>query len=449
MKKLLFLFTAFYSLQAIAQPYNISFSGTGLSIVKVDNLTTGVVVDVPAGDVLILSTTTGIPEVNKKSSQMKVYPNPMTDRSTLEIIPPVSGDAIISVCDMSGKVLTQFKGYVENYSQGFSLSGIKNGLYVINVQGNGYQFSEKLLSNGNSNGTASIVKISNNIRTVAERKSLKGSKGAQTNVEMAYNSGDRLKFTAISGNNSTVITDIPTANKTVAFTFTECKDGDNNYYPVVQINTQLWMAENLKTTNYSNGTPIPLVNNGTSWDDLTPTSKAYCWYNDNVANKATYGALYAWAAAMNGVASTTANPSGIQGVCPTGWHLPSDAEWTELENYLADNGYNYDGTTGGGRTKIAKSLASTSGWTSSSTTGAVGNTDYPSYRNKSGFTALPGGYRDGIGAFSTVGGGGHWWSATEGMPSDAWYRYMLYGNSNLDRYDSPKAVGFSVRCIKD
>jgi uncharacterized protein (TIGR02145 family) len=267
---------------------------------------------------------------------------------------------------------------------------------------------------------------------------------------MAYNSGERLIYTAVSGNNSTVMTDIPSADKTVPFTFTECKDGDNNYYPVVQINTQLWMAENLKTTNYSNGTPIPLVNNTTSWDTLTATGKAYCWYNDNIANKATYGALYTWAAAMNGAAGTNNNPSGIQGVCPTGWHLPSDAEWTQMENYLADNGYNYDGTTGGGIDKIAKSLTSTSGWNSSSNTGAVGNTDYPAYRNKSGFTALPGGSRSTIGPFYSIGDFGYWWSA-KGSTSTAYYRSMGYDYSSETSEDNrtSKECGFSVRCIKD
>ena len=116
--------------------------------------------------------------------------------------------------------------------------------------------------------------------------------------------------------------------------------------------------------------------------------------------------LYNWPAALN--------------ACPAGWHLPTDAEWTELENYLADNGYNYDGTTGGGRAKIAKSLASTSGWESSTTTGAVGNTDYSAYRNKSGFSALPGGYRRDNGRFSRIGSCGRWWSATEDSTDGAW-----------------------------
>jgi uncharacterized protein (TIGR02145 family) len=399
-----------------------------------------------------LSAATGIPKVNNiKSSGIKVYPNPMADKSTLEIHPPVAGDAIITVFDMTGKVLTQFKGYVENYKQEFSLSGIRNGLHIINVQGNGYQFSEKILSNGKSNGTAIIARESNNNHAVNEKKTIEDSKGVQAIVDMAYNSGERLIFTAVSGNNRTVMTSIPTTDNTVTFTFTECKDGDNNYYPVVQINTQLWMVENLKTTNYSNGTPIPLVNNTTSWAALTDTSKAYCWYNDDIANKATYGALYTWAAAMNGAAGTNNNPSGIQGVCPTGWHLPSDAEWTQMENYLADNGYNYDGTTGGGIDKIAKSLTSTSGWNSSSNTGAVGNTDYPAYRNKSGFTALPGGFRSTLGAFLNIDNYGYWWSARESSTPVAYYRSMGYDYSSETSEDNrtSKECGFSVRCIKD
>jgi uncharacterized protein (TIGR02145 family) len=227
-------------------------------------------------------------------------------------------------------------------------------------------------------------------------------------------------------------------------------DYDGNVYNTVTIGTQVWMSENLKTTHYANGTAIPLVNSNATWDTLTATSKAYCWYDDDsTTNASKYGALYTWAAAMNGAASVTANPSGIQGVCPTGWHLPSDAEWTQMENYLADNGHNYDGTTGGGGAKIAKSLASTSGWTSSSTTGAVGNIDYPTYRNKSGFTALPGGGRGYHGAFDSIGNYGYWWSATEYDAADAWNRYMYNDYSDVYRGSSSKEVGFSVRCLRD
>lgn len=125
-------------------------------------------------------------------------------------------------------------------------------------------------------------------------------------------------------------------------------------------------------------------------------------------NYVAYGVLYNWPAAMAGSAGSTANPSGVQGVCPVDWHLPSNAEWTELENYLADNGYNYDGTTGGGGDKIAKAMASNSGWTVSGNAGAAGNDDYPEYRNKSAFTALPGGGRGLDGSFFGIGGNGYW-----------------------------------------
>jgi uncharacterized protein (TIGR02145 family) len=265
------------------------------------------------------------------------------------------------------------------------------------------------------------------------------------------------------GNNQDLIVDFTpndttsyyTVSKTVKINVTlppnSVTDIDGNVYNTVTIGTQVWMAENLKTTHYSNGTAIALVNTNSTWDALTATSKAYCWYNDDIANKATYGALYTWAAAMNGAASVTANPSGIQGVCPTGWHLPSDAEWNQMENYLADNGHNYDGTTGGGDVKIAKSLASTSGWTSSSNTGAVGNTDYPNYRNKSGFTALPGDSRSisNFGAFDDVGSFGGWWSATELNFPNAYIHYMFSGDSHVSSGPNYKALGCSVRCVRD
>ncbi len=108
-------------------------------------------------------------------------------------------------------------------------------------------------------------------------------------------------------------------------------DIDLNVYQTVQIGDQIWMAENLKTTRYADGSDIPLVEGSVEWDALTATGKAYCWYDNSTTNRDIYGGLYTWSAAMNGAASSEANPSGVQGVCPDGWHLPSDAEWKELE----------------------------------------------------------------------------------------------------------------------
>lgn len=246
----------------------------------------------------------------------------------------------------------------------------------------------------------------------------------------------------------------------IVIIFDTITDYDGNVYKTVTIGSQVWMAENLKTTHYADGTAIPLVVSITTWKNLNETSKAYCWYDNNVANKADYGALYTWPAAMNGKASSETNPSRIQGVCPTGWHLPSEAEWVQLENYLADNGYNYDGTIGGGNgnygafgkgsAKIAKSLAGTSFWKiTSDYKGAVGNTDYPAYRNLSGFTALPSGYRAKDGTFYDFGSNGGWWGATNYTGIYIWNRNLDYRDDVVSRNAYDKWTGMSVRCVKD
>ena len=212
-------------------------------------------------------------------------------------------------------------------------------------------------------------------------------------------------------------------------------DKDGNVYNTVTIGTQTWMKENLKTITYNDGTPIPLVTDYTTWSNLiTP---AYCNYNNttNADTINTYGRLYNW---------YTVNTNKL---CPTGWHVPSDLEWTILENYLIANGYNYDGTTTGNN--YAKSLAAKTNWISSTGVGTVGNTDYPAKRNSTGFTALPGGSRVDDGTFLYIGGTGLWWSSSEYSTSYAWYRGLSYGYSDVDRDYYGKQGGFSVRCVRD
>jgi uncharacterized protein (TIGR02145 family) len=215
-------------------------------------------------------------------------------------------------------------------------------------------------------------------------------------------------------------------------TFTDERDGE--VYKWVKIGGQVWMAENLKATKYADGSSIPNVTGNSEWTQLT--SGAYCWYSNDISNKATYGALYNWYAVNTGK------------LCPEGWHVPSDSEWTQLENFLGDNGFNYDGSTGGGRSKIAKSLASATNWSSHYNTGAIGNN--LSLNNKSGFSALSGGSRLGSnGTFFVVGYVGYWWSSTELSSSGAWYRLLTYIYASVHRLSSDRAFGFSVRCLRD
>ena len=211
------------------------------------------------------------------------------------------------------------------------------------------------------------------------------------------------------------------------------EDIDGNVYKTVMLGTQVWMADNLKVTKYNNGTEIPNIKGDAQW--AASTAGAYCWYNNDIGNKSTYGALYNWHAVKAGK------------LCPTGWHVPSDAEWTTLENYLIANGYNYDGTTTGN--KIAKSLAAATNWAPSTITGAVGNTDFPAYRNKTGFSALPGGYRVNNGTFNYIPSYGYWWSSSEPGISFAWSRYLGYDYSYVSRFSYNKEFGFSVRCVRD
>jgi uncharacterized protein (TIGR02145 family) len=209
---------------------------------------------------------------------------------------------------------------------------------------------------------------------------------------------------------------------------------DCQSYPIVKLGNQWWMAENLNATKYSNGTSIPLVTDNTAWANLADDniSDAYCYYNNNTSGEADiYGALYTWAAAMGDSAvSSSTNPSGVQGVCPNGWHLPSDAEWTQLSDYLGGE------SVAGGKMKET----GTTHW-SSPNTGAD---------NSSGFTGLPSGYRDyDNGSFFNLGNYGLWWSATEISGTDAWYSLLGYNDANLHRYNDSKSSGFSVRCLKD
>ena len=213
-------------------------------------------------------------------------------------------------------------------------------------------------------------------------------------------------------------------------------DVDGNVYNTVLIGNQVWMRENLRTTKYANGTTIPL---GTT----ASTYSAYRYYpDDNSANVSDYGYLYNWAAVMNGSASSDANPSGVQGICPDGWHVPSDAEWTELTNYVKSQSQYVCGSS---TSKIAKALASETGWSSSVDNCDVGNN--PSTNNATGFSARPAGSY--LGTYSNFGDSAYFWSAAQNNSDNAYYRVLTYSLAGVHRYYNGKNAGYSVRCIRN
>ncbi|MBO4655562.1 MAG: fibrobacter succinogenes major paralogous domain-containing protein, partial [Bacteroidales bacterium] len=213
-------------------------------------------------------------------------------------------------------------------------------------------------------------------------------------------------------------------------------DIDNNTYNTVQIGNQCWMKENLRTTRYANGDSISI---GTESSEITPYRYSP---NNDASNVPTYGYLYNWPAVMHSASSSTANPSGVQGICPDGWHVPSDAEWTQLTDYVrSQTQYRCDNSS----ENIAKALASTTGWNSSTNTCAVGNN--PSSNNATGFSALPACFYDG--GYYNIGNGAYVWSATENRDYYAYYRNLYYNDANVYRYGNDKFYGFSVRCVRD
>ena len=199
---------------------------------------------------------------------------------------------------------------------------------------------------------------------------------------------------------------------------TPLTDPDGNVYKTIIIGTRVWMTQNLKTTTFSDNTPIPNIIINETWVSLY--SPGYCWYKNNAAaNKDPYGALYNWFAVNTGK------------LCPEGWHVPTEAEWVSLTNYF-----------GGVYTASGKLKETTTIHWNFPNLGAS---------NDLGFTALPGGYRTGIGSgsFRTFGYYGWFWASTESSPTAARSRLLTYDAAEIALGDGLKKNGYSVRCIKN
>jgi uncharacterized protein (TIGR02145 family) len=210
-------------------------------------------------------------------------------------------------------------------------------------------------------------------------------------------------------------------------------DVEGNVYKTVIIGTQCWMRENLRTTKYADNGPIPYGNTDMSYSD------PYYYYPGSQENVPTYGLLYNWRAAMKNEISSENEPSGVQGVCPEDWHLPSVTEWEKLRNYVSSQPA-YRCEDG-----IAKSLASTTGWVEDDFSCTVGNN--PSANNATGFSIPPAGY---FAAWHENSGyTARLWSATE-LDGTIGHNLILVNNSYGAYIDyNPKEIGYSVRCVRN
>lgn len=200
-------------------------------------------------------------------------------------------------------------------------------------------------------------------------------------------------------------------------------DQDGNIYHTVTIGTQTWMSDNLKAIHYNDGTPINNIKDNTEWS--IAVSGAYCWQSNDTLNREPYGALYNWFAVQTGK------------LCPAGWHIPSDDEWTALTEYL------------GGADTAASQLKET-GFT---------HWMYPNMgaTNSSGYSALPGGYRNNAGSYKrtftvngeVMGNFGYWWTSTEADTYKSLARNMYSDIYRVGELSADKKYGLSIRCLRD
>jgi uncharacterized protein (TIGR02145 family) len=428
-----------------AQNYMITFSGSGQSnvveAVEVKNTTQQTSVTLNGTDTLHLVDVVGINPIIHENAAMKVYPNPTRHTSRVEFYNSEAGNVTVEIIDITGKTLSILSVNLSRGLQAFEIHGLGSGIYLLKATTETIVQQQRLITYSQNFGNPQINYLGSFdlSMTPAQMKSTKNI------VEMQYNDGERLVTKGISGDYSHTMSLIPSESQNIDFDFIECVDGDGNHYGVVTIGDQCWMKENLKTTQYRNGTPIeyPGADN-TAW--ANDTIGAYAWYNNDINWKDSYGALYNWHAVNN-----------TNGLCPTGWHVPSDAEWTLLIDYVVSQGFpnQWDNPNGAGNAlKSCRQVNSPLG-------GDCNTTEHPRWEEDTwsgnnhhgfdefGFSGLPGGFRYSSGNFYNVGGFGYWWSSTEDYTSYAWFRKLTCGDGSVDRFSDSKTSGFSVLCLRD
>jgi len=405
------------SVNISALNYIVNFSGAGAATtvdsVIVQNLTQGTIVTVPTGNILVLSDqTNAVEQLTSNNETIRLYPIDLEGKYSLSFYSKNSGITHINAYSIEGRKMTGLTLNLQVGINSFQLL-LPKGMYALQVSGNGYTYTSKMVNLTGSAGKTSLTYIgSDNSAVSAQQK----SKKSFSTIQMDYTTGDRLLYKGFSRNFCTITTDIPVESKTINFDFVECKDAFGNYYSVVKIGGQIWMAENLKTTKYRNGDDITNFTNNTDWGMYSISS--WCNYNNDATNSNNPGKLYNWYAVFDS-----------RNITPVGWHIPSDSEWTMLTSFLGGE------NVSGGKLKETDLFH----W-------GVPNT---SATNEVGFTALPGGYRLTSGQYDNLGNNGYWWSLTENGINYAWYRYIYKGSASVVRDYYNKNAGFSIRCVKD
>ena len=468
-----FVFAAFLLFCGAMSAQTVSLTFTGrdanngyvqLSRVVVTNVTRDWQETLYWPDTVLTMTATGIHDAESRDlASLRLSqnnPNPFIGTTYASLTVGKAGALTVEITDVTGRnVETQNFASLQQGTYQLRVTLSTAGVYFLTASMNGQVSSVKMV-NGGSGGADEIVLNAHEGTgfTASGTQPKNAPKGTTPNP---FVPGDQMKYVGyamVNGSEleSSLIAQAQTGSETLILLFTPTQgdgapcpgaatvtDIDGNVYNTVQVGNQCWMRENLRTTRYADGTTIPMGSTYSLTEPYRYAPGSNQSNEENMVNVPRYGYLYNWPAVMHGASGSEANPSGVQGICPTGWHVPSDAEWTQLTNYVGSQSqYQCNGNSA----NIAKALASTTGWSSSTTTCTVGND--LSTNNATGFSALPAGCNS-VGNYYNFGNDASIWSATENGGYDAYVRGLGFSYAFVHRGNYGKRDGFSVRCVRD
>jgi uncharacterized protein (TIGR02145 family) len=415
-----------------------------LNSILIENLTQGGDTTLYAPDtVMVPEYVTGMNENfaldDNSFSLFQNYPNPMNGKTTICLRLTERNTVMVTVSDMMGSEVVNQGFLLEQGTHTFSFYPGRKSLYFFTARANQQCRTIKMFNSPGADSEMELCKLEYNGAQAGFDKYKSGNNLNNFNFSL----GDQLRYTASSALGNRTIIDSPTGDQTYTFLYasdipcpgiTTITDIDGNVYNTVLIGSQCWMKENLKTTTFRNGMPIPFVTDYNAWSNLT--TSAYTWYENNLSWKDSYGALYNWFATVD-----------ANNLCPIGWHIPTNDEWIALTDLIGGIGEPH-----GNELKSCRQVNSPLGegcntsehprWDEDIWYWNYGTDDY-------GFSGLPGGYRLIGGSFNGYMSIGLWWSSTEASSSSAWYRCLSLIHSNVTSSYTSKQIGRSVRCLKD
>lgn len=372
------------------------------------------------------------------------YPNPFKDQTSVDLKLTEKEQIEINIRDIFGRELLRYKHTLNRGNHSFTIHAGSEQYYLLTVIGKNTSKTIKMISVNDNKMNERKCKID----YTGNKGNTSGFKSQESLISFVFVFGDTLRYTGfaqtmdgVTGSNE--IADSPSVNTNYEFDIIKgircpgaptVADIDGNLYNTVQIINHCWMAENLITTTYDNGTPIPNVTDGSSWQALT--TGAYVWYDNEIIWKDQYGAMYNWYAGHS--------PNGL---CPEGWHVPTYDDWTSFVVHIGG-----EESPHGNELKSCRQM-------NSPLLGECNTSDHPRWdqndtnygNDKYGFSGLPGGFRALVGnsvGFHNLGISVGYWTSTDTAFYGGFYG-LVVGTGTVHGAYIDKRNGLSVRCLKD